>query len=306
MPKLDGVACAHLLGLMQVSKQGFALFDETDTLCYANPVFRQRMGLNSDELPKWVDLMRNGHHKGMGTKIDTRDFERWLASAQSRRGKLPYRTIETELINGPWILTTETTLTDGWMLCVMTDVTELAQDWRDLRQERDLALKSALTDELTGLSNRRYMMNQLHHMLGPDKVASLAAVILDIDHFKRVNDNYGHDVGDLVLKHFANELVRHVRRDDFVGRMGGEEFLILMPGADLKVLESSLNRIFLAVRSAVPMPQDCSFRYACSAGVALAKPGELASELLRRADDMLYQAKKEGRDRFLIASSTGA
>ncbi|MGG2476177.1 GGDEF domain-containing protein, partial [Rhizobium sp. BR5] len=74
-----------------------------------------------------------------GTTIETSDFELWLRSAKTRRGKLPFRTIETSLNDGRWILTTETTLPGGWMLCVITDVSELGVELRDLRQERDRA-----------------------------------------------------------------------------------------------------------------------------------------------------------------------
>ena len=277
------------------------MFDESDTLRYANATFRERLGLAGDAFPTWVELMRKGHHDNVGTKIETRDFENWLASAKSRRGKLPYRTIETEILNGPWVLTTETTLPNGWMLCVMTDITELAQDWRDLRQERDQALKSALTDELTGLGNRRYVMGQLNRMLGPDKAISLAAIMLDIDYFKQVNDTYGHDAGDVVLKHFSSQLVHNVRRDDIVGRMGGEEFLILMPGATPDNVHAALDRIFDTIQQANPLPNVPNFRYACSAGVAIAKPGETADSLLRRVDEFLYEAKGSGRNRYIIS-----
>lgn len=294
----------NLLALIQVSKQGYALFDEADMLRYANPTFRETLGLAMDEFPSWVDLMRKGHQQGTGTFVQANEFESWLASARSRRGKLPYRTIETDLTDGRWVLTTETTQPDGWMLCVVTDITALTTDWRTLRQERDHALKAAMTDELTGLSNRRYLMTRLNQLLGPEKAIVIAAVLLDIDQFKRVNDTFGHDAGDMVIRHFGFQLQAHIRRNDLAARIGGEEFLLALPGVTIENVQRTLERLFDAVRTSSPLVDVQSFRYTCSAGVALAKPGETAESLLRRADVMLYRAKNEGRDRYIVDDSS--
>jgi diguanylate cyclase (GGDEF)-like protein len=289
-----------LLTLIQASRQGYALFDEADRLRYANPMFRETFGLATNESPSWVDLMRKNHQQGTGTHIEATEFESWLASARSRRGKLPYRTIETDLNDGRWVLTTETTQPDGWMLCVVTDITALTTDWRTLRQERDRAVKSAMTDDLTGLSNRRYLMTHLNQMLGPEKKTVVAVVILDIDNFKRVNDTFGHDVGDMVLIHFGFQLQAHVRRNDLAGRIGGEEFLLALRGMTIENVQRTLERLFSAVRTSSPLSNVQSFRYTCSAGVALAKSGETTEDLLRRADTMLYRAKNEGRNRYIV------
>ncbi|MFN5049715.1 hypothetical protein [Roseateles sp.] len=110
-----------MLALMSQSRQGFALFDEHDRLQWANPVFREILGLRPEEFPSWPDLMRLGWMREKGTQVVTDDFEHWLRSAQLRRGKLPFRTIETSLMDGRWVMTTETTTPDGWMLCVISD-----------------------------------------------------------------------------------------------------------------------------------------------------------------------------------------
>ena len=292
----------NLLGLMQLAKQGYGLYDDTDTLCYANPVFREIFDLAENEFPTWVELLRKNYAKGVGTNIASREFESWLASATSRRGKLPYRTIETDLHDGRWVLTTETTSPEGWMLCVITDITEFATDSRTLRQQRDHALKSATTDELTGLSNRRYLMTSLGRILSAEKAVDVAAVLLDIDHFKKVNDTYGHAVGDVVLRHFALQLQTHIRRDDFAGRIGGEEFLLIFLGVTVENAQDMLERLFTAVRASSPLIDIQTFRYTFSAGVAFAKPGESSDELLQRADVMLYQAKRDGRNRWVVDS----
>ncbi|MCZ7485077.1 diguanylate cyclase domain-containing protein [Rhizobium rhizogenes] len=290
----------QLLNLMEASQQGYALFDGSDELRFANTVFRKALGIGPADFPSWVDLMRSGYRSSTGTAIETADFELWLRSARTRRGKLPFRTIETGLNDGRWVLTTETTSPGGWMLCVVTDISELGIELRDLRQERDRALKSALSDELTGLGNRRYAMDSLNHMLGPNKAQALAVIIMDIDHFKSVNDRFGHAYGDLVLKDFAARLSASVGRDDLVGRIGGEEFLLVLSGSRMHIAETVMRELLSSLADASPFGDMPDFRYSCSAGIAFANPGESASDVLRRADTALYEAKNTGRNRFVI------
>jgi diguanylate cyclase (GGDEF)-like protein len=290
----------HLMDLMEASQQGYALFDGVDELRFANTAFRNALGMGPDDFSSWVDLMRNGYRSSTGTAIETSDFELWLRSAKTRRGKLPFRTIETSLNDGRWILTTETTLPGGWMLCVTTDISELGVELRDLRQERDRALKSALSDELTGLGNRRYAMDILNQMLGPNKAQALAVIIMDIDHFKAVNDRFGHASGDLVLKDFAARFSAAIGRDDLAGRIGGEEFLLVLSGSRMLSAESVVQSLLSSLTEASPLKDVPDFRYSCSAGIAFANPGESASEVLRRADTALYEAKNTGRNRFVI------
>ncbi|AQS63257.1 MULTISPECIES: sensor domain-containing diguanylate cyclase [Rhizobium/Agrobacterium group] len=290
----------QLLNLMEASQQGYALFDGSDELRFANTAFRKALGIGPDDFQSWVELMRNGYRSSTGTAIETSDFELWLRSAKTRRGKLPFRTIETGLNDGRWVLTTETTLPGGWMLCVVTDISELGIELRDLRQERDRALKSALSDELTGLGNRRYAMDSLNHMLGPNKAQALAVIIMDIDHFKSVNDRFGHACGDLVLKDFAARLSASVGRDDLVGRIGGEEFLLVLSGSRMHSAETVMRGLLSSLADASPLGDMPDFRYSCSAGIAFANPGESASDVLRRADTALYEAKNTGRNRFVI------
>lgn len=295
-----GVFNRQLMHLLEASQQGYALFDGEDRLRFANAVFRKALDVPHDEFPSWLELMRNGYRNSTGTAIETTDFELWLRSAKTRRGKLPFRTIETSLNDGRWILTTETTLPGGWMLCVVTDVSELGVELRDLRQERDRALKSALSDELTGLGNRRYVMDSLNQMLGPNKAQALAITIIDIDHFKAVNDRFGHACGDMVLKDFAARLSAAACRDDLVGRIGGEEFLLVLSGSRMLGVQAVMQGLLSSLAQASPLGDMPDFRYSCSAGIAFANPGESASDVLRRADTALYEAKNTGRNRFVI------
>lgn len=107
-----------LSGLVRETRNAIAVFDETDQLRYANPAFRRALNLAEDAFPTWVDLMRHGWQTSTGTEITScdGDFEKWLSSALSRRGKLPFRGFETSLHDGRWIWVTETVDARGWML----------------------------------------------------------------------------------------------------------------------------------------------------------------------------------------------
>jgi diguanylate cyclase (GGDEF)-like protein len=123
--------------------------------------------------------------------------------------------------------------------------------------------------------------------------------MLDIDHFKQVNDTHGHDGGDQVLKFFAQLLTRTVRQQDLVARIGGEEFLIMLPDTDLPGAQQMANRLLQALRTSSIEYTGKQFGVTCSLGVcAWYGPGESVQNLLIRADRLLYQAKQQGRDRY--------
>ena len=109
--------------------------------------------------------MRRNHLRGQGARIETDDIETWLRSACSRRGKLPYRAFEADLRDGRWMWMSETMSANGWMLCQASEITELRADRRALRQERDVALRAAQTDPMTGISNRTHLMQLLELLL---------------------------------------------------------------------------------------------------------------------------------------------
>lgn len=155
----------------------------------------------------------------------------------------------------------------------------------------------ATTDFLTGLGNRRALMEQMPIIRAkaarPEEAVSL--ILFDLDHFKRINDEYGHDAGDSVLMAIGEAVKDHLRPYDYAARMGGEEFCIVLPGADLAAAEMVAERLRRAVESRIvePLPEG---RITCSFGVAQARPNERLQELLLRADAALYMAKNQGRN----------
>jgi len=155
----------------------------------------------------------------------------------------------------------------------------------------------AETDALTGLANRRALDHLLPEHADPE--APMAIVMLDVDHFKEVNDRLGHAAGDQVLVDIARALQAGVRLEDSVVRYGGEEFLIVLPGAHADAAYETAERVRLSVRSAV---NASGKPISISAGVAVRGESESRDALFARADAALYEAKRTGRDRTVRAS----
>lgn len=157
----------------------------------------------------------------------------------------------------------------------------------------------AITDELTGLRNRRHITHRLAEEVSRSRRSGrpLSVLMFDVDHFKRVNDQRGHAVGDRVLRAVARRLADAVRSDDLVARVGGEEFCVLLPGADLAAAAEVGERIRTAVREASVADADCAVRVTVSAGVSTLEPGDDELSFVSRADLRLYEAKRDGRDR---------
>jgi diguanylate cyclase (GGDEF)-like protein len=280
-----------------------ALLDADDQLRFANPAFRSAYGLDDGELLSWSALMCRNHAQRKGAYIETHDIETWLSTIRSRRGKLPFRAFEADLCDGRWIWMTETLRADGWMLCVASDITVLKSGERSMRQQRDVALRAAQTDGMTGISNRAHIMDLLRDSIDErqHRAAPCGVVLLDLDHFKRVNDSYGHPAGDAVLKDFAHTVQRSLRRDDGFGRLGGEEFLLLFRGMSPKNLGSVVSVLLNVVRQRHPLPAHPEFGYTCSAGMTELRLGDDVRSVYKRVDEALYQAKGAGRDRSMWA-----
>jgi diguanylate cyclase (GGDEF)-like protein len=172
----------------------------------------------------------------------------------------------------------------------------------ELREANEQLQKWALTDPLTGVLNRRALFDVLRREMERHRRHGhqLAVIMFDIDHFKAVNDTYGHAVGDSVLQHVAQVAAKEIRGTDTLARYGGEEFVLIAPETDKLQAVQLSNRVREALRvGALPMNQG-ELRITASFGVALMRAQDAApEEVLQRADEALYAAKAAGRDRVM-------
>jgi two-component system cell cycle response regulator len=175
-----------------------------------------------------------------------------------------------------------------------------------LRDNVQAAIELAVVDALTGLNNRRFLETHLAQALdqAAHKGRPLSLMILDIDHFKSVNDTYGHDAGDEVLKVFARRIKRVLRSADLVCRLGGEEFVVVMPDTPLSVAERVAERVRAGVENE-RFPVDAARSILVTTSIGLAERGADANAdaLLRRADKALYASKSAGRNRVTAAAA---
>ena len=191
-------------------------------------------------------------------------------------------------------------------LLVLFLIVSVVVVWRiyQLHLEAD---KFAFTDFLTGIANRRHFMQELESEIRRSQryASPFAFAMVDIDHFKKINDRHGHHAGDLVLQNFCLKCINALRTSDMVGRLGGEEFGILMPMTDLHEAARVIERLRSEIDHSVMIESGEQIHYTASFG--LVSTSQLSGEqglaqMMRMADAALYAAKQQGRNRIFIAN----
>lgn len=281
---------------MESLPNGFVLYDKDDRLIYSNSRYRE-VYANSAEyiLPgtSFEEIIRKGVENGQYPDAVGNE-EAWIAERLYHHQN-PGDAIEQQLPGDRWLRVQERRTSEGGLVGFRFDVTELK------RQERELA-RLAWTDSLTNALNRHRFMelaqNEIDRAWRHGKEVSL--IVMDIDHFKNINDRNGHAAGDAVLTAVVERWKNVLRSHDLIGRIGGEEFSILLPeiGADgaLSVAEK-----LRAAISDLPFEFEGQLlRVTVSIGVSTLAPAEDLPGLMRRADLALYEAKKAGRDRLAM------
>ncbi|KQO69299.1 hypothetical protein ASF18_02365 [Methylobacterium sp. Leaf89] len=182
-------------------------------------------------------------------------------------------------------------------LPVAAEVTARARLTAALAAHGQEMTASAITDALTGTLNRRGFEAEARRWLRAEAPGSLSLIAVDFDHFKQINDRWGHQAGDQALRHFAALVSSHVRAGDRVGRLGGDEFMILLPHSDLDLARGVGERVRAAVENApLALGGQPVASLSLSMGIAAARSGESYEDLARRADRALYEAKEAGRN----------
>lgn len=279
------------------------VYDQNEVLRFLNEAFRQAYFIDADERIDWQTLMRRNFAARRGTIIETTDIDAWVSSVRSRRGKSRQRTYESDLHCGRFIWVTETRREDGWIVYVGTDVTSLNVSDRKLRLANEQLLRQSSTDELTGVSNRRHILGKLQEVLEAGRDAWVC--LLDVDHFKKINDTFGHQVGDDILINIAQKARNTIKLMDCFGRVGGEEFMILFVDQPLEVVKLTLWQLREAIGRIDVAGGQQDFKVTVSGGLTSVSSKDKQEDIYRRADLGLYAAKQNGRDRICLHKPEG-
>ena len=324
----DAVIPDRVRKALDTLSEGLIIIDSENTIIFSNEAFAQKTGFmpeqligkNCDEF-KWesptsaYDALSDDEHQ---------EFP-WNQVMQGEELTHGVRLRLTTALDTNYIfnvnvspITTDSDVIRG-ALVTFDDVTEIEMKNEELRQafgkleetqheimqQNKELLTLATRDPLTNLLNRRSLFESFEAILTEiiDEGGDLSCIMVDIDHFKAVNDNYGHSVGDIVIKALAKILDQHSHEDDLVGRLGGEEFVVVMPNANEQQCAEVAEHMRLAVTEASANSVEDIPEITSSFGVAtLNKDINDANHLLELADKALYAAKETGRNRVICFS----
>ncbi|PDW01333.1 hypothetical protein A9Q02_21050 [Candidatus Chloroploca asiatica] len=292
--------------IFEINKNAIFILDHKKRVVDANQSFRdifdyQNTDLTGKELNEIYERLPGLPHPSFEADGETFDF--LMDRGEKRFFKMSV-----------YVLKKEKHGTDGYILSIsdMTKEKETEAQLISVNEAMKMQLErvevlqaklreEAIQDHLTGLYNRRYLHEILVHALphAEREHAHVAFILFDIDHFKKINDKYGHDIGDEVLRAFGKTLQENIRKGDIPFRFGGEEFLLLISDASREDITRRADAIRLIVQESFFVPENKSIRVTISAGIAtFPEDGRDMDSLFKVADRRLYLAKEAGRNRI--------
>jgi len=298
-PQLDAVLNAHI----QQSANGIAVLDEKGRFLFCNQSFARMFGCSEVAVvgATHVELKASICTQSLLTDRGRSTLYDWLAALYDQQDPAAFRSKEVDLGNGSWVLLTHQVYAEGGTVVVCADISRTKKAELALISAHAELQRQATTDALTGIPNRRHFFERLEAECERFKRYGhpMCVAMMDLDHFKRINDGFGHAAGDTVLRHFALQLNAHVRAEDIASRIGGEEFALLLPETEMEGAVEVTERLRRSLAAEVLDTVEPGFQYTFSAGVAMLPLSEGAGpeQLMREADEMLYAAKRAGRNR---------
>lgn len=305
LPDREEIA-ANLVELMNYALDAVWIINEDDVVEYMNKAAEELCGYSADELigqplakvlppevaPHHVNYIRAYIARGGESPVLGRVRE---VNVIDRDGK----TIPVE------IKAFELSSRGGKRRfgAVMRDNTEHKQNQAQQQELLERMERLATEDELTGLANRREFFHAFDRLIASVKRRKRPACvgIIDIDHFKQINDQHGHDAGDKALREVAALIACSVRGEDMVGRIGGEEFAVLLPDTEPDAARISLDRVRVRVReNTIHLPDEQDISLTVSIGISAIDPTGTGHQSLKQADTAMLEAKERGRDRTCV------
>jgi diguanylate cyclase (GGDEF)-like protein/PAS domain S-box-containing protein len=290
--------------LFEAAQDGILLLDaETGAITDVNPFLVDMLGYSREEFVE-KKLWEVGAFKDIEASQEA--FEALQKNEYIRYEDLPLRAKDGRLIQVEFVSNVYLVDDEKVIQCNIRDITERAQAQAALLKSEARLREQSVRDHLTGLFNRRYMEETLERELlrASRKQLSLGIIMLDVDHFKRFNDTWGHAAGDEILRELGGLLLRQVRGEDIACRYGGDEFIIVLPDASREVTRERAELICEhAKRFHLQFEGQSLAAVTLSLGVAVfPEHGATSTGILRAVDTALYRAKREGRGRVVVAN----
>lgn len=285
---------------------GIIVFDSNDKIVFCNDAAAKLYGYNkSTELENQTfrQAITHCYNNKVGVIIDADNLEDWFEYAENIRRSEQHRRFEIDFHDGCWHLVSEQVVEDNALVVISTDITDKKKAEILLADMSKELFVLASTDALTNTSNRRHFIEQANaeRRRCQREKSGYALLMLDLDYFKDINDTYGHASGDNVLIRVTQTLKSQIREYDILGRVGGEEFAILLPNITREPALEIAERIRSCVES-LKFTGDCSsLKATISIGIALDEKSEKSlDDMFLVADKLLYRAKEGGRNLVAI------
>ncbi len=299
-----------LLEALDKSPDGLGIFNDDDTLVFCSSAFAALFAQTSESATglKFADLIRHAHQSECGIHVETDDVEDWIEKAHRKRRSANYRTFELDTSDGRWFLMTEQVLDCGALFILATEITAKKRVEEKLQKLSRKLTVLANTDSLTGVHNRRnfeVLAQRLFNRARRHR-KDLSLLLIDADHFKQINDRYGHHVGDQVLQAITRCLEKSLRDYDVLGRIGGEEFAVLLPETGVMDAWQIAQRLCKSCEELQIRNEERHIDVTVSIGLASVEGRSVQTSdldcLLRDADKALYTAKHGGRNQVCCSA----
>ena len=288
---------------LDISPDCFGILDQDDVVIYCNDTFASVFGLSKKEAIGQTnkELLRFAWSKKKGIIIETDDFDKWYQNIEDLHHQKLLNQFETDLTDGRWFQMTRMNLPDDYIFLFGSEISDLKKTQISLEQANQQIEVLANTDQLTGINNRRSF-----NIIAKQEVKramryqqSLSLLLIDLDFFKRINDSYGHEAGDTLLKKFTQLCNEELRESDYFARIGGEEFTVLLPmtrGSDAYAIAERIRTKIATHEFYLSVTAPC-VKISVSIGVSsLMETDQSIKNLLEQADLALYTAKNNGRN----------
>ena len=293
---------ASISKAIEKTQDAIGIYNADDVLTYCNQPYAELFACEQLPIGTTFDqLITHCWESNSGVLIETENIEQWLMMAATKRRKRPFRSFEIDLVDGRWFKITEL-MVDDELFIYATDVTESKRTEIELLKTKEKLTEAASTDFLTNVYNRRHFSYLAKNEIERCDRSSqhVALVLLDIDHFKRINDQYGHAAGDKVLCELTERISKCLRGYDIFTRVGGEEFAILLPETTSAEANNIASRYLRKISNTPFMFEQQALKVTVSIGISESYLENRNLDLmLKSADENLYIAKQTGRNKVV-------